>query len=513
MTNWFIVLLISIVAHKILAWLNYQRLLRKYGAKDFTNKPFLGPLGLGFLYNAFKVRRLERFVDSTYEGFKRLKNPEVPTFKINLLGNDVVLTCDPENVKAVLATQFNDFGIGPRHAILSPLLGNGIFTSSGEHWKHSRAMLRPQFAREQIGHVQMLEPHFQLLKKHVLNAKGQKFNLQALIYLFTIDAATEFLFGESIHSLHDESVGMALNKQSDAGKVIFAGAFQISQQYIATRALLQKNCWLVNPKKFREANKVMHDFADIYVRKALSYTPEEIEKGSQEGYVFLYELVKKTRDPIMIRDQLFNILLAGRNTTASFLSFTFFELARNPEIYEKLKAEVRSTFGHGDDIRIEDITFESLKRCEYMKAVLNELLRVYPTVPVNMRVPVRDTTLPRGGGPDGQSPVFVRKGTTVSFSVYSLHRNKQIYGEDSEVFRPERWFEPQMKGLGWAYAPFGGGPRICIGQQFALTEASYLTCRLAQEFDHLESFDTEYPPRKGSQVTMKLTQGCNVAMY
>lgn len=91
---------------------------------------------------------------------------------------------------------------------------------------------------------------------------------------------------------------------------------------------------------------------------------------------------------------------------------------------------------------------------------------------MNFRVATKNTTLPVGGGKDGLSPIFVGKGTTVAYSIFTTHRLKEFYGEDSSEFRPERWAD--LNKLGWAYLPFNGGPRICLGQQFALTEASFL---------------------------------------
>lgn len=90
-----------------------------------------------------------------------------------------------------------------------------------------------------------------------------------------------------------------------------------------------------------------------------------------------------------------------------------------------------------------------------------------------------DTVLPVGGGPNGKSPVFVAKGTMVNYAVYVLHRRAEYWGPDAEEFKPERW---ESSRPGWEYLPFNGGPRICIGQQYALTEAGYTTVRLMQEF-------------------------------
>lgn len=107
---------------------------------------------------------------------------------------------------------------------------------------------------------------------------------------------------------------------------------------------------------------------------------------------------------------------------------------------------------------------------------------------MNARFAARDTILPRGGGIDGLAPILVKKGQSVSYHVFSMHRRKDIYGADAEEFRPERW---ETLRPGWAYLPFNGGPRICPGQQFALTEASYTLVRLVQEFSSVVADDDQ----------------------
>lgn len=84
---------------------------------------------------------------------------------------------------------------------------------------------------------------------------------------------------------------------------------------------------------------------------------------------------------------------------------------------------------------------------------------------MNIRVAAKTTFMPSGGGPDGKSPVLIRKGTGVGYSVYHMHRLKSLYGEDANSFRPERWLGPELEGIGWGFMPFHGGPRICLGRK------------------------------------------------
>lgn len=93
-------------------------------------------------------------------------------------------------------------------------------------------------------------------------------------------------------------------------------------------------------------------------------------------------------------------------------------------------------------------------------------LRLYPPVPVNMRIAQRTTWLPRGGGPDGADPVLVRREVGVNFLPYYLHRRKDLYGDDAHDYRPERWQGPDLATIGWGYIPFHAGPRICLGSEF-----------------------------------------------
>jgi cytochrome P450 len=168
--------------------------------------------------------------------------------------------------------------------------------------------------------------------------------------------------------------------------------------------------------------------------------------------------------------------------------------------------------------------------------VYNIVLRLYPSVPCNSRAALETTILPTGGGPDGASPIMVRKGEAVGFCVYAMHRRKDLYGSDAESFRPERWDpnednEVDLKNIGWGYLPFNSGPRACLGrkhsirflqflpkhfiEEFGILEASYTIVRLLQTFK-----DFEYDPgqemveigRERQDVTLVLSSsdGCHI---
>lgn len=212
-------------------------------------------------------------------------------------------------------------------------------------------------------------------------------------------------------------------------------------------------------------------------------SPSELatKTKSDSGYTFLHALAGFTRDRKVLRDQLVAVLLAGRDTTASTLSWTFHELSKQPELYTRLRREILETVGAE-----RAPTYNDLKSMKFLTNVMNETLRLYPVVPFNVRLALHDTTLPRGGGPDGLSPMGILKDTPIGYSTLVMQRRDDIYppGSDPLEFNPDRWSEWQPKP--WTYIPFNGGPRICIGQQFALTEMGYTIVRILQRFDRIQ---------------------------
>ncbi|KAL6718555.1 hypothetical protein ACLMJK_004647 [Lecanora helva] len=423
-----------------------------------------------------------------------------PMMHIKILFTEIYTTIEPENVKTILATKFNDWSYGPRRTdAFLPLLGNGIFTNEGVAWQHSRELLRPNFTRSLVGDLVTMEHHVQQLMKHIPR-DCSTVNLADLFFQLTLDSATEFLFGESTNCL--------ASGQTPKRSVRFAEAFKDAQAEIADQNRFGPLYRLLHSqKKFKQNIKTCHDFVDSFVQKGLEYRKTlDLSKGppdvkEDERYIFLYEMVKRTADAYQIRSELMNVLLAGRDTTASLLSNVWFILARRPDVWTKLRKEV-------DEVGSQPPTFQQLKDMKYLRWVLNETLRLYPVVPGNARAAVVDTVLPLGGGEDGQSPLFIPKGQVVQWSLYTIQRRHDIYGEDADDFNPDRW---AILRPGWEYLPFNGGPRICVGQQFALTEAGYTTVRLMQEFKAVESRDAR-EWREDLGLTCTIHQGTLVGL-
>ncbi|KAI4103209.1 MAG: hypothetical protein LQ339_004312 [Xanthoria mediterranea] len=354
------------------------------------------------------------------------------------------------------------YGLGARSPTFAPLLGDGIFTQEAAPWKHSRDMLRPLFSLNRANIFTQVEEHTEYLVNCI--PTGEFVDLQTLFFRFTFDTTTFLLFGKSMNSLQ-----ATFNRDdSNAGEARFSEAFRVSQDFLFRRGRLGDLYWLIGGKEFRRQCSIVHEFIDEAVQEALS--AEYQKDKAADVHSFLDALIQQTRDPKVLRDQLLNVMLAGRDTTACCLTWTFRLLAQHPDVLANLRQEIGSVVGLGTGSRLPDRN--DLKRMKYLNLVFKEVLRLYPSVPINSRTALEATTLPTGGGPDGTKPVMIRKGEAVGYSVYVMHRLKKLYGEDADSFRPERW-DPDvknavdLKNIGWGYLPFNGGPRICLGRKFA----------------------------------------------
>ena len=243
-------------------------------------------------------------------------------------------------------------------------------------------MLRPSFAREQIADLATFERHIEQLYQ-LIPEDGSTVDLQDLFFRFTMDSATEFLFGQSVGSLKSRLAGRPGSDSNDndddddeATKVKenpgdkFAAAMNIAQEAGMTRVRMLSLARFYYSKKEDEAVRTVHEFVDQFVEDAVRYRQTaDLEKtpvGKEKGqYLFLHELARATDDKLRLRSELLSVLLAGRDTTASLLSNMFFQIAKDPRIWEKLQSEVAHLNGVPP-------TYQQLRDLKYVKYCMNE---------------------------------------------------------------------------------------------------------------------------------------------
>jgi cytochrome P450 len=346
---------------RIALYLARQRIIKENGCKPCTTVFNKDPIfGIDVIRTMTRNSKNHVMLEENQKRFERLGN----TFWTRGVTLPIIATCEPENVKTILSLKFKDYSLGNRQAAFGPLLGHGIFNADGERWANSRHLLRPNFARDQVADVEAFERHFKLMLKHIPR-DGKTVDLQELFFLLTIDTATEFLFNHSTNSLR--MVGQEDENNED---LIFGKAFNFAQHDVTNRVRYGIFNRFRENKKGEEAIQICHRYIDRFVDDALKFRKEmdeEKKTGTQkdEKYFFIQEVAKQTTDKKRIRDELINILVAGRDTTASLLSNMFFQFAKRPEIYAKLREEVASLDG-----RLP--SYDDLKNLKYLKWCLNE---------------------------------------------------------------------------------------------------------------------------------------------
>ncbi|KAI0723090.1 cytochrome P450 monooxygenase pc-2 [Earliella scabrosa] len=433
---------------------------------------------------------------------------------ISILWDPLYITTDANVIKTVLATDFPEFEKGEafRESVNS-VLGTGVFNADGELWKFHRTMTRPYFTRDRISHFEMFGRHADLAIRKMKErfAGGHTLDFQDLIARFTLDSATEFLFGACVHSLesdlpyayNDPIAPQGMRVQSTADR--FAEAFMGAQYAIAMR--LRKG-WSWRFEELHKDTSAEHmKIVDAYIqpileealRKNRAASGKEKRGGGAEGAeaeideneTLLDHLVKFTDDPVVLHDETLNIMIAGRDTTATTLTFAVYMMCMYPHVFRKLRAEIMEKIGP-----TQMPTFDDIRNMKYLRAVINETLRLYPAVPFNVRVANRDTTIPN---PDPTGPpVFVPKNVGVAYSVFLMHRRKDYWGPDALEFDPDRFVDERLNKYftsnPFIFLPFNAGPRICLGQQFAYNEMSFFLIRLLQNFSHMELDLSAQPP-------------------
>ncbi|KAL9619343.1 MAG: hypothetical protein Q9160_006023 [Pyrenula sp. 1 TL-2023] len=388
-----------------------------------------------------------------------------------------------------------DWGIQPfRFEGMRPFCGEGLLSTDGSKWEHSRSLFKPSFHRNNIADLTAFE---NLVEKFLANIPldGSTVDLDHQISSLFVDSATQFIIGKPLGLLTgDEPTDVPVTGEA------FLKAFQLSLRGCGIRMFLGPFRSLVPKSATVEHWKIVHKFVDFFVGKALQHTEEKVP---QEHRSLLNGLIGQTNDKIELRNQTIQGLMAAQDTTALLVGNTMLLLSRNPNIWTRLRAEVASAGP-------TPLTLEDTKKYKLLRNVLHESLRLYPVFPVLARDAVADTILPTGGGPQGKKPIFAPAGTRIVGDFWTLHRNESIYGPHPEQFNPDRWSSIQPGQ--WQFLAFGGGMRACLGQHKALAEASCCLIRMAQTIGRIESRD-EREWAGELQLVARNVNGCKIAMF
>jgi cytochrome P450 len=375
------------------------------------------------------------------------------TVSLRLPGHDVLVLNRPEDIEAVLLTQRTNFikhSFFWRH--VTAIFGNGLLTSEGEFWLKQRRLAAPAFHPDRIaayGDVMTAYADRQAASW----TDGESRDVHKDMMRVTMEIVSKTLFDVEV----EEDVD-AIGRSFDL--VIR----EIAKRF---RRPIKIADWIPVPGNLRYRRGV--GLLDRLVKRVLA---ERRARPGDRGDLLSMLMAARDDDgkPMsdrQLRDELITLFLAGHETTAIALSWTLFLLARNPSAEERLSREIGETLGGGLP-RAAD-----LPRLRYAEAVVRESLRLFPPAYVIGREAVADCVI---GGYD------VSAGTTIYFAPWVLHRDPRHF-PDPETFRPERWLDGSTAGLPkYAYIPFGGGPRVCIGERFAMMEGVLVLVAVLRRF-------------------------------
>lgn len=364
----------------------------------------------------------------------------------------------PEYVEQVTIVQHAKFHKSTlTKDVTERLLGQGLLISEGDFWRRQRRLAQPAFHRSRIIEygatmVECAETHSKAWRDGEVRDMAQE------MMAMTLDIAVRTLFGTRL--------------AGDVGNVGHSLGFLMRYSLRKARSPLKiPENW---PTPANRRAKRETEFLDSLVYGIIAERQKNEAAGAPNPHNDLLAMLMGAMDedgtqmtPKQLRDETMTLFLAGHETTALTLSWTWYLLSENPSAENRLHEELRSVL----DGRAPQVS--DLERLPYLKGVISEVLRLYPAAYTIARTSIAPSNV---GGYD--FPV----GTTFVMSQWVMHRNARFF-EEPEAFRPERWLDGLENRLpAGAYFPFGDGPRRCIGQGFALLELGLVVASVAQRF-------------------------------
>jgi cytochrome P450 len=363
----------------------------------------------------------------------------------------ILLINHPDYIEDVLVNHPRKFIKGRVLQANKRVFGKGLLTSEGDFWLRQRRLAQPAFHRARIaGYASTMVEYTERLLDEWQD--GEERDLHKEMMRLTLQIVGKTLFDADVeHDAQDvgKSLELLLEIGADFRRTLFV------PQWLPTPTNLRKE------RAIRLIEKVLYR---IIAEKRAS--------GRDAGDLLSMLLAAQDEDGSrmtdqQLRDEAITLFLAGHETTANTLSWTWWLLAQNPAVEAKLHAELRTVLGGRAP------TLEDLPKLIYTNHVITESMRLYPPAWGTARTAIEDHEI---------AGYAVPKGSGVSFAQWTVHRDARWY-DAPEEFRPERWEGDLLKRIPkFAYFPFGGGPRQCIGNSFALMESALTLATIARQF-------------------------------
>jgi len=359
----------------------------------------------------------------------------------------------PEHAKRMLLTERERFR---KSADFRIAFGEGLLTVEGEEWQRQREALRPLFTRERVhGYADGMVG--QVRRRSDRWADGDRLDLQQEFTRMTLDVLFATVLGRELAVDGDERLREA--------------AENLHGWFVPTSYLLPPRVPTPSRRRFRRAKAALREEADRLLAERRHEPPADPSEAEDllSLLVGLRESGAVDRGAFAderLRDQMVTIIFAGHDTTTTALTFAFWALANHPGVRERFHEEVDRLDGPPTAADVADL--------EVTDRVITETLRLFPPVYSLPRETTEEIAVD-GYRLPADAPVFLE--------IRRIHRDSRFF-DAPEAFRPSRWDGDLRRELhDFAYAPFGGGPRVCIGREFALLEAKIALATIGREYD------------------------------
>jgi cytochrome P450 len=365
----------------------------------------------------------------------------------------VVFANHPDLVEEVLVNQNRKFIKHYRLRQTRRTLGLGLVTSEGDFWRSQRKLVQPAFHRERIAAYARLMVDY---TERMLESwhDGQVRDVQADMMRLTLEIVAKTLF--------DAEIG------SDTAEANAAMETLMHAFIARSGSLIAPPHWVPTPVNLR-VERAIRRLERILKTVIASRRASSEDRGDLLSMLLNAQDEESGRQMSdrQLRDEVMTLFMAGHETTANTLAWAWVLLSSHPDAEARLHAELDAVVGDRPP------TVGDLPRLRYTESVVNETLRVYPTVWVIGRESTEPVEL---GG------YRIPAGMTVLMPQWVIHRDGRWF-DDPESFRPDRWADGLIQRIHrYAYFPFGGGPRVCIGNSFALMEATLILATIARQY-------------------------------
>lgn len=433
--------------------------------------PFIGNL-LIYLKNESNPDQLQ-LLKSNYQKYGMVWKTYLPNksyFRLEKFINIV----NPDDIKFVLKTNFNDFEKGKiQYDIFNDLLGDGIFNSDGNTWKKQRKIASHQFSRSKLNNymLDIFIQHAELYIDYLQNNNITNIDIQKLVFNYTFDTIFEIGLGIKSNSLitNFNNLGYHFDKAQLIISQRFKNPFWKIFKYLNIRDEAQLNHHILYINNY---------IYDIINKK---YMSKKISNNNDILSLFMIELNKinlnnnicnkkndilfnKKKNYKYLKNIITNFFIAGRDTTATALTWCIYLLCKHTECYDKIKNEINTIIGNNS------ININLIQKMKYLRGFISEVLRLYPSVPIDTKVAIKDNILPSG--------YKINKGDRIVYIPYLMGNIDEIW-ENSNKLDPTRWTKNHSS---YKFTTFNGGYRLCLGKEMAYLEISIFLIYLIKNF-------------------------------